>query len=142
MASMRVKQAVMSKTDGHCWYCGMELVIYDATKGMKINLPNELTLDHILPRTRGGSHHVSNLLPCCRSCNSTKSDMTVEEYRRYLARRKRNIPHFSQEQIDYLLSYGITIPKPPAPLSLFWSELEGYSVFPMELYVKKKDNQT
>jgi 5-methylcytosine-specific restriction endonuclease McrA len=32
----------------------------------------EQTFDHIVPISQGGNHEVSNLVPCCRSCNSSK----------------------------------------------------------------------
>lgn len=36
-------------------------------------------VDHIIPRSRGGSNEVSNLISACKSCNSTKNDKTPEE---------------------------------------------------------------
>jgi hypothetical protein len=39
-----------------------------------------LELDHIVPRSRGGSDRVSNLAPACRPCNQTKNDRTAEEF--------------------------------------------------------------
>lgn len=41
---------------------------------------DRLSLDHKLPRTRGGSHDDSNLWTLCRSCNSRKGTRTVEEW--------------------------------------------------------------
>ena len=38
------------------------------------------TIDHIVPLSKGGDHHWSNLLPCCRSCNSSKRDRDVFEF--------------------------------------------------------------
>lgn len=39
------------------------------------------TLDHVVPISRGGAHEFSNLLPACRSCNSSKNALTLEEWR-------------------------------------------------------------
>lgn len=41
-------------------------------------------IDHIIPIVRGGRHAVGNLAGVCRSCNSSKNDKFLVEYRRYL----------------------------------------------------------
>jgi 5-methylcytosine-specific restriction endonuclease McrA len=38
------------------------------------------TLDHVIPRARGGSNRDENLRPCCRRCNEAKGDLTLAEY--------------------------------------------------------------
>lgn len=43
--------------------------------------------DHIIPRSRGGSHSPDNLVPACASCNSQKGSKTADEYRVWLARK-------------------------------------------------------
>jgi 5-methylcytosine-specific restriction endonuclease McrA len=39
-----------------------------------------LTQDHIIPLSRGGNHTLSNVAPCCRSCNSRKQSKTLAEW--------------------------------------------------------------
>lgn len=38
------------------------------------------TLDHVVPLTRGGEHSISNLVPACRPCNSSKHDKLLSEW--------------------------------------------------------------
>lgn len=39
------------------------------------------TIDHVMPLNRGGSHGIGNLVPCCGSCNFSKRDLTIMEWR-------------------------------------------------------------
>ncbi len=58
-------RSMIYKRDGHkCQYCG-------STK--------ELTIDHIIPRSRGGEDSWENLVVACMPCNSRKSDKLLEE---------------------------------------------------------------
>lgn len=52
--------------DGMCAYCGIT--------------PEKLTMDHIIPISKGGRHVVSNIAPACRSCNCRKRTMDVKTF--------------------------------------------------------------
>src|SRR5260370_12253645 len=59
---------------------------------------SELTLDHVVPRSRGGRSSWENLVACCYRCNNSKGDRTPEEAGPELARRPppgplHNSPH-------------------------------------------------
>jgi 5-methylcytosine-specific restriction endonuclease McrA len=43
-----------------------------------------LTIDHIIPITKGGTNDICNLQPMCKSCNSAKNNKTMEEFLQYL----------------------------------------------------------
>jgi 5-methylcytosine-specific restriction endonuclease McrA len=61
----RPTRNLIMKRDGYkCLYCG-------ATEN--------LTLDHILPSSRGGGNEWTNLATCCGSCNVKKGNKTPEE---------------------------------------------------------------
>jgi 5-methylcytosine-specific restriction endonuclease McrA len=49
-----------------CAYCGAENIT--------------LTVDHIIPLSKGGSNYISNIVPACRSCNSRKRDKDLEDF--------------------------------------------------------------
>lgn len=50
---------------GVCTYCGEE---------------TETTYDHIIPVSNGGPSDISNQVPACQSCNSTKGDKNVIDW--------------------------------------------------------------
>jgi CRISPR/Cas system Type II protein with McrA/HNH and RuvC-like nuclease domain len=52
-----------------CQYCGERKAV------------NELTLDHIMPRSRGGDNSAVNVVTACVSCNTRKGDRTPAEAR-------------------------------------------------------------
>jgi len=41
----------------------------------------EVELDHIIPIARGGRHSIGNLQPLCRTCNASKKDRLMSEWR-------------------------------------------------------------
>lgn len=47
----------------------------------------DLTLDHIMPRSRGGGDTWSNLVTCCKRCNAIKDNKTPEEAGMVLKKR-------------------------------------------------------
>jgi len=54
-------------SSGTCHYCGR-----------KVGIKN-LTMDHVIPLSRGGRSTKGNLVPCCKQCNTAKqSDLPTE----------------------------------------------------------------
>jgi 5-methylcytosine-specific restriction endonuclease McrA len=49
----------------------------------------ELTLDHVIPRSRAGETTWENLVACCHACNNKKGNRTPEEAGMKLARTPR-----------------------------------------------------
>lgn len=62
---------------GRCHYCGA-LVGRDA-----------LTMDHIVPLSRGGKSTKGNLVPACKACNNKKKYLLPMEWEEYMASLKR-----------------------------------------------------
>ena len=53
------------RRDGHaCGYCKSK---------------SNLTLDHVLPKSRGGGNSWENLVTCCKKCNARKDNKTPKE---------------------------------------------------------------
>src|SRR5574344_312112 len=50
----------------HCSYCNK-----------RIENKSELTIDHIFPRSKGGSNDMDNIFLICKTCNSSKSDIDL-----------------------------------------------------------------
>jgi 5-methylcytosine-specific restriction endonuclease McrA len=48
---------------------------------------HELTVDHVLPRSRGGGHGWENLTTACKACNHQKGNRTPEEADMILRRK-------------------------------------------------------
>ncbi len=104
-----------AKTDGRCAYCGTRFASYA-----------EMTDDHVVPRSRGGSHSRTNRLPCCRSCNAVKGPRPVAYLRDALQRRLHGRPAFTAEQMAYLEAAGFTFPA-ETRFEFYWEKL-GYSL--------------
>ena len=48
--------------------------------------PKELTMDHIVPISRGGKTTKGNVVPCCKKCNTAKKQLLPMEWEDYLKR--------------------------------------------------------
>ena len=63
-----VRRIVRSKTDNRCYYCGA-------------NASGNLgEMEHFIPKSKGGTCELSNLVLSCKPCNSQKADLTGDEY--------------------------------------------------------------
>lgn len=60
-----------------CQYCGAK----EGTTKLVNGKPTRtvLTLDHVLPESRGGPFSWDNLVSCCKTCNLKKGDHTPQE---------------------------------------------------------------
>lgn len=45
----------------------------------------QASVDHVIPRSRGGSNNAGNLITCCAQCNTKRRNKSVEEFARELA---------------------------------------------------------
>jgi 5-methylcytosine-specific restriction endonuclease McrA len=61
---MLTRQNVFKRDSHQCQYCG---------------ITEDLTLDHVLPKSRGGKTSWDNLTTACKRCNSRKGDFTPDE---------------------------------------------------------------
>ncbi len=69
------RREVFVRDHSRCQYCGST---------------TELTLDHVLPRHRGGRHEWNNVVAACRLCNHHKGGRTPAEARMALGRISRS----------------------------------------------------
>lgn len=67
------KRNVFIRDGFKCAYCG--------------NQHGQMTIDHIIPKSRGGKSTFENCVTCCRSCNLQKGSRTPSEARMYLRLR-------------------------------------------------------
>jgi 5-methylcytosine-specific restriction endonuclease McrA len=59
------KREIFRRDDYRCQYCGIAL--------------SRLTIDHVIPRHRGGTHRWDNLVTACPPCNRRKGGRLVHE---------------------------------------------------------------
>ncbi len=67
------RKNILQRDNNCCQYCGY--------KGEK------LSIDHVLPRSRGGSDTWENVTTACLSCNITKGNRTPKEARMHLKKK-------------------------------------------------------
>jgi 5-methylcytosine-specific restriction endonuclease McrA len=65
------RRAVFARDGGRCQYCGAAAE----------------SIDHVVPRAKGGSHTWENVVAACRACNTAKRDRLLSETTMVLRRR-------------------------------------------------------
>ena len=60
------------RSSGICYYCKNNFI------------PRELTMDHVIPLSRGGKSQKFNLVPCCKECNTKKKQFLPFEWEEYM----------------------------------------------------------
>lgn len=77
---------ILLRDDETCQYCGKR--------------GRDLTLDHIIPRSRGGQSTWENLVASCKSCNGRKGSRLLKEANMHLMRPPRAL---TQEYAGFFL---------------------------------------
>jgi 5-methylcytosine-specific restriction endonuclease McrA len=71
------RQNVFKRDDNKCVYCGSGV---------------DLTIDHVVPRSKGGDNTWENLVTCCGSCNVKKCSKDVDEFLEEYGLKMRHKP--------------------------------------------------
>src|SRR5690348_8387891 len=87
LANVRVPRMILRPTRANillrdeetCQYCGKR--------------SRDLTLDHVIPRSRGGQSTWENLVACCRFCNGRKGNRLPKEVGMHLFRQPKPLNH-------------------------------------------------
>jgi 5-methylcytosine-specific restriction endonuclease McrA len=69
------RRAIFLRDSYTCQYCGTR--------------PHVLTLDHVVPKSRGGRNTWENMVTACGACNHRKGGRTLQEVRMRLLREPR-----------------------------------------------------
>ena len=87
------RKNILLRDRNTCQFCG------------RVFPSSELTLDHVVPRSRGGRSSWENLVACCYRCNNSKGDRTPEEAGLKLARRPRPFTLHTSRQLMRMIGH-------------------------------------
>jgi len=73
------RKNVIRRDNYHCQYCGSK--------------SHDLTIDHIIPKSRGGTESWDNLVAACTNCNNRKGNRTPEEAKMTLLNKPKKPSH-------------------------------------------------
>lgn len=63
-----VRSKLLKESGNRCFYCGAPISV------------RSMTIDHIIPKAKGGSDHFSNKTCACGRCNNDKADLTMRQF--------------------------------------------------------------
>jgi 5-methylcytosine-specific restriction endonuclease McrA len=89
------RKNILLRDRNTCQYCGV------------LFAPGDLTLDHVVPRSRGGNSTWENLVACCHACNRRKGNRMLTEIEdMMLLREPRPFSLHTSRQIMRMLGRG------------------------------------
>jgi 5-methylcytosine-specific restriction endonuclease McrA len=77
------RDRVFARDDYRCVYCGNRFAA------------DELSVDHVEPRVRGGDQSTGNLVTACKGCNTLKGQRRVSEFLRAEAVARENFLRYA-----------------------------------------------
>ena len=67
-------RTMLSEAQNHrCCYCGCKMT-------EQANHKNSATIDHVLPKSKGGANHPDNYVIACYSCNTKRGSTPAEQF--------------------------------------------------------------
>ena len=76
----KLRSFIFSRSNGKCVYCGAK-----ATE-----------IDHVIPRSSGGTNSIYNLVASCRNCNQMKSNLTLKAFGKKM---NKNYSHLEPKKL-------------------------------------------
>lgn len=73
------RENIFRRDNYECVYCGS-------------SNKKDLTIDHVIPQSKGGPHTWENLVTACKKCNSEKADLSLVEFGKEIPKPYR--PHY------------------------------------------------
>ena len=78
-----LKNVLKEKGSIKCSYCKKDNLVIEL-EGMKVPKEIKATIDHIIPKSKGGAHYdLKNITPCCEECNTNKGSRLLEDFLKY-----------------------------------------------------------
>lgn len=72
------KKFLWEQQGGRCAYCRDPMT--KRPKNIARQIPSSVTIDHLIPKSRGGTNGLANLVLCCASCNMLKGNRMPIEF--------------------------------------------------------------
>lgn len=86
----RCLDILYERQHGKCHYCKTAMTLPPVNRSEREFISErEASVDHLLPKSRGGSNSRFNLVAACRSCNNRKGSWSADEFIAILAVDRR-----------------------------------------------------
>lgn len=97
------RKNILIRDNFECQYCGTKIS------------RSASTIDHVVPRCKGGETSYKNCVACCKACNNKKGSKTLDEIKMQLKRTPKNPTFFTlynhylsnspKEWRDYIIGF-------------------------------------
>lgn len=88
----RLRSEIFEKSDRICFICNERI-----PQGISP------TIDHVIPKVKGGEDTIDNMKCCCRRCNFNKANMLMKDYVIDMRNNPKNYPWITEDRLFYLI---------------------------------------
>lgn len=92
-SNMRRLKNLYDEQDGKCYWCGEEMNLWFETDRKIFHkvFYRTATIEHLLPRSQGGTLHKSNIACACSDCNSKRATISHNQFKWVASKPERYV---------------------------------------------------
>lgn len=108
LSKKKILDSLVKQQKNRCYLCEELIVVYSYNGGRQEN--NKATIDHVVPRSKGGANEISNMAAACFECNQIKDSHVMPKTRKAILNQEKKHLALTEEFAWFLTRIHQLIP--------------------------------